>query len=595
MVCAWRYVVLDEGHRIKNYKSNIAKALLSLNAEYRMILTGTPLQNNLVEMWALFHWLLPEIFVDNTLPLFKNAFDLTKGIVNQSVLDHSRRLLELIMLRRMKSSPGVDLNLPRKDIVRLFVPLTPLQKNWYLRMLTQQSDDMLQEIYRSAQDKEKGSMRSVNIRNDSVHPSRTDAPSMQLNGTVAHDREVQDLQGNTPAKDSWRRLLNLVLQLRKVCTHPYLIPDAAPEVNRIGSHVFENSGKFMALQKLIQELVVHQGKKIIIFSNFTQVLDWVQDLVTYISEDGLKFQSIRLDGNTLRAKRNLYVRLFQQPNSAYKIFLISTKAGGIGLTLTAATEAVFLDEDWNPQVDLQAEARCHRIGQTKPVTIYKLCTSGTVEEQMLGRIHKKLYLSAKITEAMENIHDPSMAKQEGEQLTVAQSKSLFGTYSEFKSLLRRGTQTLAGDGIDTEEMLNWDFETMLKKCQQTLDPATVEEDADENAWLSTMERVECAVFDGQRYARERLVSNGSLMTPSSSRKDRRKGKELTVEIDGYSVNKASLQCGEWEAAQILAGNDPALKDIKRTRLVIQNQEVSAYRTRRYIEMLADEDTAMPNL
>jgi hypothetical protein len=581
-VFAWRYVVLDEGHRIKNFKSNVSRSLQSLNAEYRMILTGTPLQNDLAEMWSLFHWLLPDIFAENTLPLFKNAFNLAKGVIDGAVLDHSRRLLELIMLRRMKSSPGVDLNLPPKETIRLFIPLTSLQKKWYLQMLTAQSDDMLEEIYRGAQGKEQGSMRLVSMRKDSAHDSGISAPSTPPNRAVLdnlQDSGMLDFGGSAstaagPAKDSWKRLLNLVLQLRKICTHPYLMPGAAPRVSVIGPHVYETSGKFMALYKLIEELVLRQGKKMIIFSNFTEVLDLVYDLITYISENGTKFQCIRLDGNTLRAKRNLYVRLFQRSDSVYKIFLISTRAGGIGLTLTAATEVVFIDEDWNPQVDLQAEGRCHRIGQTKPVTIYKLCTVGTVESQMLGRIHKKLYLSAKITETMQNVHETPSKNPEGGQLTMAQSKSLFGSYTEFKSLLRRGTQTLADCGDDAEEMLKWDFNTILEKCQRKSDPATEEDDADEDKWLSTMEKVECAVFGGQRYTRERVVTTGLDVTPSSSRRDRHKGKELTIEIDGFSVSKASLECAQWEASPTFAGKDASLKDIKKTRAAINHQDVS---------------------
>jgi SWI/SNF-related matrix-associated actin-dependent regulator of chromatin subfamily A member 5 len=113
----WRYVVLDEGHKIKNDLSLISKALQGLRAEYRLILTGTPLQNNLTELWALLHWLYPDVFTEQTSELFRTSFDLTKGLYSNTVLDNSRRLLELVMLRRMKNSPGVDLNLPPKTEV----------------------------------------------------------------------------------------------------------------------------------------------------------------------------------------------------------------------------------------------------------------------------------------------------------------------------------------------------------------------------------------------------------------------------------------------------------------------------------------------
>ncbi|KIV99609.1 uncharacterized protein PV09_08784 [Verruconis gallopava] len=578
-VAAWRYVVLDEGHRIKNYRTQESRSLQSIQAEYRIILTGTPLQNNLIEMWSLFHWLFPDIFTENSLQMFREAFNLTKGQVNREIIDHCRRLLELIMLRRMKNSAEVSLNLPPKEVIRLFVPLTRMQKKWYLKLLTQQSDDMLEEIYRGAHGKEQQVLQMKDVRTGIVHDDSTQAETISMSHSLAVDYIDNTSFESTPRRslspasnqDSWRRLLNLALQLRKVCTHPYLVPDAAPSVNYIGSHIYENSGKFMALRILIDEIVVRQGKKMLVFSNFTEVLDWAEDLVTLISESGTKFQCIRLDGATVRAKRNLYVRLFQQIESNYRIFLISTKAGGVGLNLTAATEAVFMDEDWNPQVDLQAEARCHRIGQTKPVTIYKLCTSGSVEEQMLGRIHKKLYLSAKITEAMENIYDNPL-KTSTNRVQIDQSKSLFGSYSQFKSLLRRGTQTLASASTDADEMANWDCRTMIERCRQKMDLSGSDDEADEERWLATMEKVECAVFEGRNYGRRIASPQGSNMVPTTSREQRRLGKELTVEIDGFAVNKASLACAEWESVPTLAGKSPLLKSRKRTRLKFSHQD-----------------------
>ena len=143
----WSYVVLDEGHKIKNDLSLISKALQGLGAEHRLILTGTPLQNNLVELWALLHWLYPEVFTEKTAEMFKSSFNLNKGQVSTEVMDHARRLLEIIMLRRMKNSIGVDLNLPPKTEVLLYIPLTPMQRFWYLRLLTRADKGLLEELF----------------------------------------------------------------------------------------------------------------------------------------------------------------------------------------------------------------------------------------------------------------------------------------------------------------------------------------------------------------------------------------------------------------------------------------------------------------
>src|SRR5690606_18662777 len=138
------------------------------------------------------------------------------------------------------------------------------------------------------------------------------------------------------------------------------------------------------------------------------MLDVVEDFLFTKGGNGIdgekpRFKFGRLDGSTVRARRNLAIRLFNQ-DPEYKIMLISTRAGGLGINLASASDVVMLDTDWNPQADLQAQARAHRIGQNNPVTIFRLITLGTVEEQMMGRIRKKLYLSAKVTEGMRDFY-----------------------------------------------------------------------------------------------------------------------------------------------------------------------------------------------
>ncbi|TLD38144.1 ISWI chromatin-remodeling complex ATPase ISW2 [Venturia nashicola] len=578
----WRYLVLDEGHKIKNSETDVSKTLQGIKAEYRLLLTGTPLQNNLGEMWSLLHWLLPNVFPVNTKDLFTKSFDLTRGMVNKSVMDYARRLLELVMLRRMKDTPGVDLNLPTKTEVRLFLPLTPLQKQWYTRLLTKESETVLDEVFKGATEKEKAAIceatPELGLTPNSAAPGTPSSMGAADDGGV--DSSFWQIGAETlgepkgAKKSEWQRLLNLVMQLRKCCTHPYLIPDAAPDPSFIGDHIIQASGKFMALEIIVNELVLKQKKKILIFSNFTSVLDWTEDLLTHVSQGGNKFKHLRLDGQTKRARRNLHIRLFQDMGSEIKVMLISTKAGGLGLNLTAATEAVFLDEDWNPQVDLQAEARCHRIGQTKPVTIYKLCTQGTVEEQMLGRISKKLYLSARITDSMQSVHETSSRKKTNAKAEAEEQNAVLGNFSQLKSLLRRGAKTLIHKQIDLQEMASWDMKTLLQNTQdksaEVLDGA---EDADEDKWLSTMERVECAVFDGQRFERKGKQEQESLILEGVSKEDRRKGKNTTVMIDGYAVSKDTVGNSQWEAVATLAGKDPRLAEPKRAKKAeIVNQE-----------------------
>jgi SWI/SNF-related matrix-associated actin-dependent regulator of chromatin subfamily A member 5 len=221
----WSYVVLDEGHKIKNDLSQVSKALQGLGAEYRLILTGTPLQNNMVELWALLRWLYPEVFVENTADLFKTSFNLSRGQVNTKVMDDARHLLELIMLRRMKDSPGVDLNLPPKTNVLLFVPLTPMQKFWYTRLLTRADQGLLEELFQGAKGKEAAILESENQTSE-------DKDLVGLEGFQSNQREaaapnwieskeiitkaIQQEQQEEGNKSAWKKLMNLLMQLRKV-------------------------------------------------------------------------------------------------------------------------------------------------------------------------------------------------------------------------------------------------------------------------------------------------------------------------------------------------------------------------------------------
>lgn len=471
----WRYVVLDEGHTVKNHASLTSKSLQGLKAEYRLILTGTPLQNNLSELWSLLHWLYPEVFVDKTNELFDTSFNLSKGQYSNTVLDDARRLLELIMLRRMKNSPGVDLNLPPKTEVLLFVPLSPMQTFWYKRMITKADQGLLDELFKGVKDKEETSLKTLKIVEDrEAELMKIESEALKvleddalvgtdawretkeiLEQTVQREHEADDTQEGT-RKSDWQKLMNLLMQLRKVCNHPYQILNAEPEPYHTGDHVITASGKFIVLEKLVNELVVKQKKKILIFSGFTKMLDLVEEMLLLRGGDGSSFRSMRIDGTTARARRNLGIRLFNDLNSDYRVMMISTRAGGLGINLATASDVVLLDQDWNPQITLQAEARAHRIGQKNPVTIYKLVSQGTVEEQMMGRIQKKLYLSAKVTEAMRDIHTKFGSGKKSKKGRPSNDEDMpqLNT-TQLMTLVRRGASAISRPAVDVNEMLSW--------------------------------------------------------------------------------------------------------------------------------------------
>ncbi|KAK5735455.1 hypothetical protein LTR17_008153 [Elasticomyces elasticus] len=570
----WRYCVLDEGHKIKNDKSDIALALQSLRAEHRLLLTGTPLQNNLKEMWALLHWLIPEVFTDDTQHSFRQAFNLTEGKVSTSFMDDSRRLLELLMLRRMKSSPEVNLGLPEKTEVLLYVPLTPMQRFWYMRLITRSDSATLDELFKGAKDKELKAIKQESAELIAAPDELDDSVWAETKEVMQAAIEKEQEGEASTNKNKWQKLFGLITQLRKVCIHPYILQAAMPDPYYIGDHVKAASGKFIVLEKLVDELVLKQKKKVLIFAGWTSTLSLCEDLLALKGGNGGSFRYLRLDGGSNRAQRNLNIRLFNDKQSDYQVMMISTRAGGLGLNLASATEVIFMDEDWNPQITLQAEARAHRIGQQNPVTIYKICTQGTVEEQMMGRIRKKLYLSAKITESMRSVHSTEQRgkkRKREHSLEGADNDEPALSTDSLKSLIRQGARTLTRPEVDVTAMLSWDFEQMIEECKDKTDDLHVKKDEegegegedDEQAWLNTMEKVETTVFEGKKHLREQMqaeAAKGDL-----SRADRRVGKNTTVMVDGFAINKESMQCADWEAVPTMAGKDPRLAEPKRAK------------------------------
>ena len=313
----WHYVILDEGHKIKNATSHIAKALQSLSAEFRLILTGTPLHNNMLELWALLHWMYPEVFTEDTSSSFKEAFNLTKGQVSTTFMDDARRLLERIMLRRMKNSEGVNLNLPPRTEVLLYIPLSPMQRFWYQRLMTRADRGLLEELFQDAQQKEvaalgdeardQHSWQGKNLESLATLNKPGSEEAWQESRQIIQQALEQEQQDQTK-NSAWKKLMNLLMQLRKCCNHPYLLPHAEPTPYYIGEHVMHASGKFIVLDKIIKELVIGQKKKILIFSGFTRMLDCCEDLLNLRGGSGEHFKYLRLEGSTCRARRNLNVR-----------------------------------------------------------------------------------------------------------------------------------------------------------------------------------------------------------------------------------------------------------------------------------------------
>ncbi|EOX91122.1 Chromatin remodeling 1 isoform 3, partial [Theobroma cacao] len=343
----WKYVVVDEGHRLKNFNCKLVKELKHLHVGNKLLLTGTPLQNNLAELWSLLNFILPDIFQSHE--EFESWFDFSgkiNGEVSKEEMEEKRRnqvvaklhaILRPFLLRRMKSD--VEQMLPRKKEIILYASLTEHQKNFQDHLLNQTLETYLRE-------------------------------------RIDSGRGVKG------------KLNNLMIQLRKNCNHPDLLESAFdgsylyPPVEQI----VEQCGKFCLLDRLLARLF-ERRHKVLIFSQWTKILD-IMDY--YFSEKG--FKVCRIDGSVKLDERRRQIQEFNDENSNCRIFILSTRAGGLGINLTAADTCILYDSDWNPQMDLQAMDRCHRIGQTKPVHVYRLATAHSVECRILKRAYSKLKL-----------------------------------------------------------------------------------------------------------------------------------------------------------------------------------------------------------
>ncbi|KAF7020865.1 hypothetical protein CFC21_033916, partial [Triticum aestivum] len=327
---SWRYIIIDEAHRIKNENSLLSKTMRLFSTNYRLLITGTPLQNNLHELWSLLNFLLPEIF--SSADTFDEWFQITGENDQQEVVQQLHKVLRPFLLRRLKSD--VEKGLPPKKEIILKVGMSQMQKHYY-------------------------------------------------RGLLQKDLEVINAGGER------KRLLNIAMQLRKCCNHPYLFQGAEPgPPYTTGDHLIETAGKMVLLDKLLPKLK-DRDSRVLIFSQMTRLLDILEDYLIYRG-----YQFCRIDGSTGGQDRDASIDAFNKPGSEKFVFLLSTRAGGLGINLATADVVILYDSDWNPQADLQAQDRAHRIGQKKEVQVFRFCTEYTIEEKVIERAYKKLALDA---------------------------------------------------------------------------------------------------------------------------------------------------------------------------------------------------------
>ncbi|XP_066538096.1 chromodomain-helicase-DNA-binding protein 3 isoform X1 [Hoplias malabaricus] len=422
----WACLVVDEAHRLKNNQSKFFRRLNDYKIDHKLLLTGTPLQNNLEELFHLLNFLTPNRF--NNLEGFLEEFaDISKE-------DQIKKLHDLLgphMLRRLKAD--VFKNMPAKTELIVRVELSPMQKKYYKFILTRNFEAL----------NSKGGGNQVS-------------------------------------------LLNIMMDLKKCCNHPYLFPVAAMESPKTPSGAYEGasltkaSGKLMLLQKMLRKLK-EQGHRVLVFSQMTKMLDLLEDFLDY---EGYKYE--RIDGGITGALRQEAIDRFNAPGAVQFCFLLSTRAGGLGINLATADTVVIFDSDWNPHNDIQAFSRAHRIGQANKVMIYRFVTRASVEERITQVAKRKMMLTHLVVRPGLGSKAGSMSKQELDDILK------FGTEELFKD-------EIEGENKDEDSsVIHYDnaaIERLLDRSQDATDDTDMQ---NMNEYLSSFKVAQYTVREDDK-------------------------------------------------------------------------------------------------
>ncbi|KAF3044952.1 hypothetical protein E8E11_002388 [Didymella keratinophila] len=457
----WQFIIIDEGHRIKNLDCRLIRELQQFQSANRLLITGTPLQNNLVELWSLLHFLLPTVF--DKLSTFESWFDFS-GLKDKSsfeqLLSEERQqylvkslhaVLKPFLLRRVKTD--VESLMPKKREYVLYAPLTPMQRELYQAILDGTSRSYLEDkaverlsvglssragtplsVRGNNNSLKRKAISGANTPNKSAKSSRAGTPASgaSTRGRGRAKRNYEEVSDDeyfanidkedTPEKEKdldseseeeriraatfeiakrqllQKKLGNPIMQLRLCCNSPYnffnpflraevengetFASDVEPDESLVST-----SGKMLLLDSLLPPLITN-GHKVLIFSQFTTTLDLIGQYLSLRA-----WPHSRIDGSVAQTERQAQILAFNKSTPKDKngtnVFILSTRAGGQGINLAAADTVILFDSDWNPQQDLQAMDRAHRIGQTRNVIVYRFATRNTVEQKLLESAEAK--------------------------------------------------------------------------------------------------------------------------------------------------------------------------------------------------------------
>ncbi|KAH8355722.1 hypothetical protein KR084_003673 [Drosophila pseudotakahashii] len=370
----WEALVVDEAHRLKSDQSLFFRTLSRYRITYRLLLTGTPLQNNLVELFHLLKFLSKDKF--NDLKSFQDEF---ADVSKEKQVKRLHEILGPHMLRRLKTD--VLENMPSKSEFIVRVELSAMQKKFYQLILTK-------------------NLKALNSRGGGHKCT----------------------------------LLNIMMDLRKCCNHPYLFSSALEEAPISSNGLYEinslteGSGKLVLLSKMLKQLKA-QNHRVLIFSQMTRMLNLLEDFL-----GGEQYDYERIDGAITGDLRQQAIDRFNAPGRQQFVFLLSTRAGGLGINLATADTVIIFDSDWNPHNDIQAFSRAHRIGQANKVMIYRFVSHNSVEERIMQVAKHKMMLTHLVVHPGMSGKAPSLTKQELDDILRFGTEDLFKENDKEKAI-----------------------------------------------------------------------------------------------------------------------------------------------------------------
>lgn len=482
----WQVLVVDEAHRLKNNQSKFFRILNSYKIQHKLLLTGTPLQNNLEELFHLLNFLSPHRFSD--LQGFLNEF---ADIAKEEQVKKLHDMLGPHLLRRLKAD--VLKGMPSKSEFIVRVDLAPLQKKYYKWILT---------------------------RNFEALNSKSGGQNVSL--------------------------INIMMDLKKCCNHPYLFPTAQNEAPKYPNGAYEGNGlvkscgKLILLQKMLRKLF-QDKHRVLIFSQMTKMLDILEDFLEF---EGYKYE--RIDGAITGQVRQDAIDRFNAPGAQQFVFLLSTRAGGLGINLATADSVIIYDSDWNPHNDIQAFSRAHRIGQANKVMIYRFVTRSSVEERITQVAKKKMMLTHLVVRPGMGGRSAALSKKELDDILKFGTEDLFKEESAeaetaihyddaaIESLLDRSKE-----GIEQKEMLANEYLSSFKVASYvTKEQEEEEEEVETEVLKQDVEQADPAYW-------EKLLRHHYEQHQEDMSKTLGKGKRVRKQVN-YNDAMGSQDDQKWQ-------------------------------------------------